>query len=202
MRINSCILNNILFFSRKEITLTLISDVHLCRRYEVTSVRGKLACVYARVICSAILVSYDADDSRSFTGGKQSGRILMDYTCKHRLLQDHGSPISPIVVYTRCVNIMFYRWNPTRESAKGRGIGQTSASSCSFDGTRSEKSACSNVSHRHAVVDYLRESRNSGKLQLRARCIYLDSFPPSPLLSHSRSFSCIFIPCKNRGYSF
>ena len=87
---------------------------------------------YIRAVRSAILVSYDADGSRSFTGGKQSGRILMDYTCKHRLLQDHGSPISPIVVYARCVNIMFYRWNPTRESAKGRGVGQTSASSCSF----------------------------------------------------------------------
>jgi len=37
-----------IFSSRREIALTrLIGDVHSCRRNEVTSVRGKSACVYA-----------------------------------------------------------------------------------------------------------------------------------------------------------
>jgi len=77
----------------------------------------------------AILVSYDdAGGAHSFNDGKQSGRILMDYTCRHRLLRDRGTPISPIIVYTRCINIMFYRRIPTRGSAKGCGIGQMSAS--------------------------------------------------------------------------
>lgn len=61
-------------------------------------------------------VRYEYRDSiararaRSFTSRKQSGRILMDCTCRHRLLRDHGAPISPIIVYARCVNIVFYLW--------------------------------------------------------------------------------------------
>ena len=55
---------------------------------------------------------------------KQNGRILMGYTCRHRLLRDCGFPLSPIIVYARCVNIVFYRWIPVRGSVNGRSIGQ------------------------------------------------------------------------------
>lgn len=39
---------------------------------------------------------------------KQSGRILMDYTCRHRLLRVRGPLISPIIVYVRRINTVFY----------------------------------------------------------------------------------------------
>lgn len=161
------------FFPRREIALTrLIGDVHSCRRDEVTSMRGKSACVYA--LHAARDSSFSHDDvggASSFRklGRKQSGRILMDYTCRHRLLRDHGPHISSIIVYARCVNIMFYIVESRREDRRGAAVlTRWAPLSILFDGTRSEKSTCSNVSRQHAVMDHLQASRNSGKLRSRA----------------------------------
>lgn len=75
----------------------------------------------------------------------------MDYTCKHRLLRDHGPLISSIVVYTRCINIVFYRRIPARDDwRRGAILTRWAPVNIFFDGTRSERSTHSSVSRRHA----------------------------------------------------
>lgn len=122
---------------------------------------------------NAISASYD-DGARSFTGRKQSGRILMDYTCRHRLLRGHGSSISPIIVYAWSVNIMFYRRIPARELARWAPL------SVLFHGTRFEKSTYSSVSRRR-VSNHLRGTRESYDR------ISFDSFPSSLFFYSSRT---------------
>jgi len=96
---------------------------------------------------------------------KQSGCILMDYTCRHRLPRNRGPLISPIIVYAWCVNIVFYRRIPTREYRwTGVVLTRWAPLSVLFDGTRSS------VSRQHLIADHLwRETRES--YDQWARCV-------------------------------